>query len=432
MAIEDIISEEFETRAPNLEVARADPEDFMSEDEMDPMQDPELQQLFDDLPREQAEVLMQLIKEFKMAVAQGFQGEFEDFVKMKMASAQGSPEDLMTEEEMIIPDEELQSMIPMGQQAAHGGRIRRQGGGIMDVVEEEQVETGPTTQQLIMKWLNDRGLPITPENIQRAIMELSQAGQAPSMPRGEMVAPQMEQPRPPTGALAPGVVGEDQSPDVARMLPQAPQAPAEEVVSEEEILPLKKPYTEDMFSDQVESLLTGMKGAPRSIEYLQNVLEEKKYEFKQDNPNVSDDMINEIIRNKQYDIDNRLRQQSAKGVPFTLAHGGRAGYPYGGEVTPDAPGVRSQVSPESFSRLDAIEGNRMAEEAFQKIMYKFNERFPGIDSSEMSIEDMVAMLQQEGVFETEGAGIMDIGAGMDMITPESHTFCAFVLGLPVS
>ena len=35
MAITDIISEEFETRAPNLEVAQGGPEDFMSEDEMD-------------------------------------------------------------------------------------------------------------------------------------------------------------------------------------------------------------------------------------------------------------------------------------------------------------------------------------------------------------------------------------------------------------
>ena len=32
---------------------------------------------------------------------------------------------------------------------------------------------------------------------------------------------------------------------------------------------------------------------------------------------------------------------------------------------------------------------------------------------------MIAMLQAEGVWETEGAGIMDIGAGMDMITPQS-------------
>ena len=45
MAIEDIISEEIETRAPNMEIAQGGPEDFMSEDEMDPYQDPEFQQL---------------------------------------------------------------------------------------------------------------------------------------------------------------------------------------------------------------------------------------------------------------------------------------------------------------------------------------------------------------------------------------------------
>ena len=80
--------------------------------------------------------------------------------------------------------------------------IETQGGGIMDVVEQEQIETGPTTQQLIMKWLNDRGLPITPENIQRAIMEMSREGQAPSMTRGQpgMEMRPMEAPRPPSGA----------------------------------------------------------------------------------------------------------------------------------------------------------------------------------------------------------------------------------------
>ena len=135
--------------------------------------------------------------------SQGFQGEFEDFVKMKMASAQGGPEEFMTEDEMQIGPEELQSQIPMGQQVAQGGRIGYQNagpvGGIMDVVAEEQVETGPTTQQLIMKWLNDRGLPITPENIQRAILEMSREGQGPTMPREQMYSPQMEQPRVPTG-----------------------------------------------------------------------------------------------------------------------------------------------------------------------------------------------------------------------------------------
>ena len=122
MAITDIISEEIEISTPNMEIAQGGPEDFMTEDEMDPYQDPELQQLLDSLPGEQAEVLMQLIKEFKAMVAQGFQGEFEDFVKMKMASAQGGPEEFMSDEEMTISPEEQQSIIPMGQQVAQGGR----------------------------------------------------------------------------------------------------------------------------------------------------------------------------------------------------------------------------------------------------------------------------------------------------------------------
>ena len=44
MAIEDIISEEITTQDPNMQIAQGSPDDFMSEDEMDPYQDPEFQQ----------------------------------------------------------------------------------------------------------------------------------------------------------------------------------------------------------------------------------------------------------------------------------------------------------------------------------------------------------------------------------------------------
>jgi len=131
MAIEDIISEQEEIRAPNMEVARGGPEDFMTVDEMDPEQDPEFQEILRQLGPDQAEVLMQLIKEFKAMVAQGFEGEFEDFVKMKMASARGGPEDFQTVDEMQIGPEEEQSIIQTGQQVAQGGRIGYQGGGDM-------------------------------------------------------------------------------------------------------------------------------------------------------------------------------------------------------------------------------------------------------------------------------------------------------------
>ena len=145
MAITDIISEQEEIRAPNMEVAQGGPEDFMTEDEMDPSNDPELQQLLESLPGEQAEVLMQLIKEFKAMVAQGFQGEFEDFVKMKMASAQGGPEeDFMSEEEMQIGPEEQQSLIPMTQQVAQGGRIGYQNAG--PVMPEQAMDQEETNQ----------------------------------------------------------------------------------------------------------------------------------------------------------------------------------------------------------------------------------------------------------------------------------------------
>jgi hypothetical protein len=408
MAIEDInISEQFETSAPNMEIAQGGPEDFMTEDEMDPSNDPELQQLLESLPGEQAEVLMQLIKEFKAMVAQGFQGEFEDFVKMKMATAQGGPEEFMSEEEMTISPEEQQSLIPMGQQVAHGGRIGRERGGIMDVIAEEQIETGPTPQQLIMAWLEARGLPPTPENIQKAILEMSREGQGPSMPREQMQMPQMEAPRPPTGEdyVPEELIGQDQSPQgIASM----------GVMTEEpEILPQEKPYTEDMFSDSVDALLQGMKGAPESTEYLQNVLEEKKYEFKQNNPDFPDERIDEIIREKQFNIDNSLRDQRIKNIPppFNLAQGGRIGYQYGGT---DTTGVTSQVSD---ARVQQIEQARLYEEAEDKIMQKFYDTFPGIDDPQ-SIEHAIAELQAEGVAD-HATDILSFAAGLDMITPES-------------
>ena len=368
MAITDIISEEIETRAPNMEIAQGSPDDFMTEDEMDPMQDPELQEILRQLGPDQSEVLMQLIKEFKAMVAQGFTGEFEDFVKMKMASAQGgSEEDFMTEEEMIIPDEELQSMVPMGEQAAQGGRIGKERGGIMDVIAEEQVETGPTPQQIIVKYLTDRGLPITPENIQRAIMEMSQEGQAPVMPREQMEIQQMEMPGPPTGSdyIREELIGQDMIDPVTPAVAVAQTFPHEKVEKEIDI-----------------------------YDYSDKEMEEIKQRFIESGGDPS--VIDKITRGE-------------------VAQGGRIGYQYGNQVTADAPGVRSQVSP---SRVNQIQGNQIAEDAYYKIMQKFMERFPGIDSTEMSIEDMIAMLQKEGVQE-HSSGIMDLSAGMDMITPES-------------
>ena len=112
---EDIISEEITTQDPNMQIAQGSPDDFMSEDEMDPYQDPEFQQLLDSMPPEQAQALMQLIKEYKEMVAKGFQGEFEDFVKVKMATAQGDDvNEFQSEDEMII--ERAQHYIDFSQE----------------------------------------------------------------------------------------------------------------------------------------------------------------------------------------------------------------------------------------------------------------------------------------------------------------------------
>jgi hypothetical protein len=476
MAITDIISEE-EISTPNMEIAQGGPEDFMTEDEMDPYQDPELQQLLDSLPGEQAEVLMQLIKEFKAMVAQGFQGEFEDFVKMKMASAQGGPEDFMSEEEMQIGPEEQQAILPMGQQVAQGGRIGYdQGGGIMDVVEQEQVETSPTTQQLIMKWLNDRGLPITPENIQRAIMEMSREGQAPAMTRGQMDMPQMEMPRPPSGEgyVPQEFIGQDitetVTPDVASIKMQTdevvpPAKPEDAVFSDQEMRDMKQKYIEQggtldkaswgieddvedagvmqttdptFYSDEIiytdddaiqwRQQLDTIREARRGLSpdsYLQ--LEDRKMKEGVDKGFISEeDYLNKwqmpFFGRRGENITNRIDNYRNWAFGDDYAQGGRIGYQYGNQVTADSPGIMSQVPD---ARVQQIEQARLFQEAEDKIMQKFYEKFPGIDGSGMRIEDMVAELQAEGVGQharnpqTGEVDILSFAAGLDMITPES-------------
>jgi hypothetical protein len=92
--------------------------------------------------------------------------------------------------------------------------------------------------------------------------------------------------------------------------------------------------------------------------------------------------------------------------------GGRVGYAEGDMVLP----MPSELSPERESQ---IRGNQMTEEAINDILYRFYEKFPGVDASEMSIEDIVAELQAEKVFEQENLGILGLDRSMDMITPES-------------
>ena len=92
--------------------------------------------------------------------------------------------------------------------------------------------------------------------------------------------------------------------------------------------------------------------------------------------------------------------------------GGRVGYADGDMVLTDP----SMVTPEQRNQ---IEGNKMAEEAINDILYRFYKKFPGVDASSMSIEDMVAELQAEELFGQEGLGILGLDRSMDMITPES-------------
>ena len=96
--------------------------------------------------------------------------------------------------------------------------------------------------------------------------------------------------------------------------------------------------------------------------------------------------------------------------------GGRVRHAVGDMVTADSEEVISEVSPAQQRQL---QGNQMAEDAYQQIFQKFMERFPGIATGEETIEEMIAMLQAENVMETPGLGILGADAAMEMITPES-------------
>ncbi len=94
--------------------------------------------------------------------------------------------------------------------------------------------------------------------------------------------------------------------------------------------------------------------------------------------------------------------------------GGRVGYAEGDMVLP----MPSQISPE---RQNQIEGSQIAEQAYNEIMEKFMNKFPGLATGEETLEEMVAMLQAENVMDYTGGemGILGLDRSMDMITPES-------------
>jgi hypothetical protein len=94
--------------------------------------------------------------------------------------------------------------------------------------------------------------------------------------------------------------------------------------------------------------------------------------------------------------------------------GGRVGYAEGDAVLTE----RSMVTPEQRNQ---IEGSQIAEQAYNEIMEKFMNKFPGLATGEETLEEMVAMLQAEEVMKYTGdkMGILGLDRSMDMITPES-------------
>jgi hypothetical protein len=94
--------------------------------------------------------------------------------------------------------------------------------------------------------------------------------------------------------------------------------------------------------------------------------------------------------------------------------GGRVGYAEGDAVLTE----RSMVTPEQRNQ---IEGSQIAEQAYNEIMEKFMNKFPGIATGEETLEEMMAMLQAEDVMKYTGdeMGILGLDRSMDMITPES-------------
>ena len=92
--------------------------------------------------------------------------------------------------------------------------------------------------------------------------------------------------------------------------------------------------------------------------------------------------------------------------------GGRVGYAEGDMVLP----MPGELTPE---RQNQIEGNQIAEQAYNEIFEKFINKFPGLATGEETLEEMIAMLQAENVMDTENLGILGLDKSMDMITPES-------------
>jgi hypothetical protein len=129
---------------------------FEEEETFSPMEDElelspeELQDLYQSIGIEQAELLIQEFKELKRS---GFRGGFREFLQLKIKTAQGPgrPEEMMSEEEMQI-DPSGREMIDIQQQigapttgaqaAAYGGRMGYTNGGIGSLASAPHPDEG--------------------------------------------------------------------------------------------------------------------------------------------------------------------------------------------------------------------------------------------------------------------------------------------------
>ena len=129
---------------------------FEEEETFSPMEDEleispeELQDLYQSIGMEQAQLL---IKEFKELKRSGFQGGFREFLQLKVKTAQGGdrPQEMITEEEMQIGpgdrdmlDIQQQIGVPTtgAQAAAYGGRMGYTDGGIGSLASAPHPDEG--------------------------------------------------------------------------------------------------------------------------------------------------------------------------------------------------------------------------------------------------------------------------------------------------
>ena len=130
----------------------------------------------------------------------------------------------------------------------------------------------------------------------------------------------------------------------------------------------------------------GMMAAPKfsaedkfRMDMRRNLIKKLREQY----PDATIDELYEMMK-EQYGL------ESAAGIQG-VAQGGRIGYRDGESV----------------------------EDIHNQIFMAFTKRFPNIDTTEMNVADMIAMLQAEGVMATEGLGTLGLSKAMDKITPES-------------